>query len=85
LKKYIPLQIRAGNYSLEPNRKVNIHLFIDGSVVEGFINDKDAFTTRVFPKKENSDEVELFTEGSNLHLLGASVWQLNSSHNKTDF
>lgn len=85
LKKYIPLQIRTGNYSLGDNQKVNIHLFIDGSVVEGFINNKDAFTTRLFPKSKDSNQVEIFTEGGETQLLKAEVWDLNGSNNKTDF
>ena len=59
-------------------------MFIDGSVVEGFINDKEAFTTRIFPKFNDSDEVEVFENGSIL-INKLDFWHLKSSNNLTDF
>ncbi|MFV0591272.1 MAG: GH32 C-terminal domain-containing protein [Draconibacterium sp.] len=78
-------RIESGDYRLKKNELVELHMFIDGSVVEGFINGKDAFTTRIFPEFENSNEVELFSEGGNAKLLEMNVWELESSGNKTDF
>lgn len=84
-RKYIPLNTRTGQYVLDSKSNVNLHLFMDGSVIEVFINNKDAFTTRLFPKNENSNWVEVFTEGCPVQLNQASVWKLSSSHNKVDF
>jgi len=84
-REHIPLNIRTGKYSLGPNSKVNLRVFIDGSVVEVFINGKDAFTTRLFPLSKESTDVELFAEGGDIELLKASVWRLKSSNNKTAF
>ena len=78
-------RIESGDYKLKKNEPVELHLFIDGSVVEGFINGKDAFTTRIFPESEGSNEVELFSEGGNANLLEMNVWELGNSGNKTDF
>lgn len=80
----IPLNIRAGNYDLKQNEKVDLHIFIDGSVVEVFINNKDAFTTRIFPLHKTSDEVQLFADGK-LKLISAQVWKLKSSENNVRF
>ncbi len=84
-REHVPLNIRTGKYNLEPNSKVDLHVFIDGSVVEVFINGKDAFTTRLFPLSQESTDVELFTEGGNIEIFKASVWHLRSSNNKTAF
>ncbi len=35
-------------------------------MVEVFINDGDAFTTNIFPLKETSNQVEIFTGGANI-------------------
>lgn len=78
-------EIESGDYKLNKNEPVELHLFIDGSVVEGFINGKDAFTTRIFPEFENSNEVELFSEGGSLNLLEMKVWELKSNNFKTEF
>ena len=80
-----PNEGRKGSYDLKANQKMNIRLFIDGSVVECFINNEDAFTTRIFPLYSSSNEVQLFTEGSNMHLNSATVWKLKSTNNKTAF
>ncbi len=81
----IPKRIETGVYKLNRNEDVKIHLFIDGSVVEGFINDKDGFTTRIFPEFKNSDQVELFANRGSIILKELKVWELKSSNNQTDF
>ncbi len=85
LRKNVPLQIRTGDYKLRSNEKLNLHLFIDGSVIEGFINNEDAFTTRIFPLDANSNQVEIFTAGGRVNLIQATVWRLKSAHIKTAF
>lgn len=82
---WVRKNIEKGAYNLDSTKEVEIHLFVDGSVVEGFINGKDAFTTRIFPEFENSDEIELFTEGGSSKLMELKFWELKASNNKTDF
>ncbi len=82
-KEHIPLETRTGKYSIAPHEKVTFHLFIDGSVVEVFINNKDAFTTRIFPEYSSSNEVEVFAEQGSLQMIKAEVWQQKRSHNKS--
>lgn len=84
LKKYIPLNIRKGKYKLDLSHPVDFHIFIDGSVVEVFINKKDAFTTRIFPLKEKSSQFELFTEDTNIEVAG-ELWYLKQANINTDF
>lgn len=85
LRKYVPLQVRTGAFSVTPGQKINLHLFIDGSVVEGFINNQDTFTTRIFPLNSESSRVELFSAGGSVQISEAKVWQLKSSNNQTAF
>lgn len=84
LKKDIPLQVRKDTYPLESGIPVDFHVFIDGSVIEVFINEKEAFTTRIFPLKEDSNEVEIFTYGGDIRVEGA-YWDLNPAKMETDF
>lgn len=78
-------KIEKGQYKVNSGEEIEIRLFIDGSVIEGFINGKDAFTTRIFPKYKNSNEVEIFTEGGNLFVKELRVWDLKGCDNQTDF
>ncbi|GHV15739.1 hypothetical protein FACS1894179_01010 [Bacteroidia bacterium] len=84
LKKYVPLNIRKGKYKLDLSEPVDFHIFIDGSVIEVFINNKDAFTTRIFPLKENSSQFELFTEDTDIKVKG-ELWYLKQANMNIDF
>ena len=78
-------RMEVGDCKLKRNEIVKLQLFIDGSVVEGFINDKEAFTTRIFPKFENSNEIEIFCEDGDAKIKEIKIWNLRSSNNQTDF
>ena len=84
-KKFYPLNIRTGKYKINRNEKIKLHVFVDGSVVEVFINDKDAFTTRFFPGDKSSSQVELFSDGGSIQLKNAEVYRLRSAELKADF
>lgn len=84
LREHIPLNIRKDKYHVNASEPVEIHLFIDGSVVEGFINNQDAFTTRIFPLKKNSTQVELFSDGQTTEIA-AEVWKLKDAKVKMNF
>ena len=84
LKEHIPLRTKRDKYDLDLSKSIDFHLFIDGSVIEVFVNDGDAFTTRIFPLKETSNQVEIFTEGTNIGAK-ADVWTLKTAKVKTDF
>ena len=84
-RAHIPLNVRSGKFNIDPKQKLEMHVFVDGSVVEVFINNKDAFTTRIFPLNKESTVVELFAEGGNIQLIKASVWNLKSSNNTANF
>ena len=80
----IALQNRQGKYQFA-DQNLKIRVLIDGSVVEVFINDEDAFTTRIFPKDKNSNHVELFCEKGFLQLTEAKVWRMQNAIVKQDF
>jgi beta-fructofuranosidase len=85
VRKTIPANGRSGRYALQRSEKVNLHLLIDGSVVEVFINNEDAFTTRIFPAYKESNHIELFSDGGDIQLLEGKAWKLKKGQNKSDF
>ena len=80
----IPKDVREGMFSLTPGQEVDLHVFIDGSVVEVFINDA-AFATRLFPQDENSNVIELFSEGGKLQINKGDLWVLKSANITSDW
>lgn len=55
--------VRKGNYTIAPGSSVQVKIFIDGSVLEVFIDDKAHFTGRFFPTLPSATGVDLFAKG----------------------
>lgn len=84
-----PFQIRDysqyGDYSLDNNQSVKIHIFIDGAVIEVFVNDRDAFTATILPSDRESKIVDLFTTGGTALVEKIQIFELKSSGNTVDW
>ncbi len=83
-RRFIPLRVRKDLYELETSEPVDIHVFVDGSVVEGFINGEDAFTTRIFPLNESSSQAGVFADGTDSEVE-VDFWRLDSAKVKMNF
>ena len=64
--------------------EVTLHVFVDGSVVDGFINDEDAFTNRIYPSKANSTLVEIFSDGTDTQV-SADIWKMADAKVKMNY
>lgn len=73
--------IRRGVYSIAPGESFDVRIFVDGSVVEVFINEEDHFTIRFFPTLPSADGIELFVEGGNATAKNVKIWEMQSSYN----
>ncbi len=74
----VPKSIQTGEIPLE-RETMNWRIFIDGSVIEVFVNEEIAFSTRSFPSK-GSNAIGVFAEGGaatfeqvNLHELKSTL------------
>jgi len=83
-RKGIPLQVKKDAFVLDTDKTVSFHVFVDGSVVEVFINDKHAFTTRIFPSEQNSNQAEIFSDGGNIGLK-AEIWTIRPALMNMEF
>lgn len=84
LRQGIPNTVRKDAYRVAPGRSLELRLYIDGSVVEGFINGEDAFTTRIFTASEHSTQAELFASGPRT-TASATVYNLMPAPVQTNF
>lgn len=84
IKKGIPLRIKKDALVLDISKPVRFHVFVDGSVVEIFINDQHALTTRIFPSNQQSDQAEIFSEGDRIQVK-AEIWTIKPARMNTDF
>jgi sucrose-6-phosphate hydrolase SacC (GH32 family) len=67
--------------SLESNNEtLKLHMFVDRSSVEVFVNDGEAvFTEQIFPD-QTSKGLELFADNGTVHLKNLEVYQVNRAH-----
>lgn len=63
--------------------ELKINLFIDGSVLDLFINDKWATSMRVFPSSANADGVEVFADSS-VNVVELGAWELDGTASGID-
>lgn len=68
----------AAPYEMQQLRHLRVHLFLDHSIVEGFVNDELCMTGRVYPLREDSNTIRLFTQGSSVTMKSLSAWNLRS-------
>ena len=75
---------RTGYFRVGRKMPLELRLFIDGSVVEGFINGEDAFTARFFTSDEHATQVEIFSDGQRTQAA-ADVYDLRPASMTTAF
>ena len=76
-------RVDEDNYTVQGD-EVTLRLFVDGSVVEGFINDEDAFTNRIYPSKAGSTLVEIFSNGTDTRV-SADIWKIADAKVKMNY
>jgi len=64
--------------TLEDDGTLSLHLFLDRSVIEVFTNDAQALATRIYPTREDSTEISLYTADRNMTVESLDVWELTA-------
>lgn len=59
---------------------LDLHIFLDGSVLEVFINETKALSTRIFPEKSSSVGLDLFTQGGTAIFQSLDIWEMKNMH-----
>ncbi len=55
---------------------LSLRLFLDGSVLECFVNDRHCLTTRLYPTREDSDGVSIYAAGGRAHVETLDIWTM---------
>lgn len=71
--------VKSAFFSLaNPSMPIDWHIYIDGSVVEVFINDAYAFASRIYPVSPNSNGIDLFATGA-AAVANVTVYNMNTN------
>ena len=63
---------------IEDDEPVRLRIFVDRSVVEVFVNERQCVAVRVYPGREDSRGVSLLSRGQEAELLSLDCWQMRS-------
>ena len=61
-----------------PDEPVRLRVFVDRSVVEVFVNERQCVAVRVYPGREDSTGVSLLSRGQESELLSLDCWQMRN-------
>lgn len=62
---------------------MRIHIFIDHSIMDIFLNNKYAFSIRIFPTDSEASDIDVFSEGGSTHFGKLQIWKLDPSLSAT--
>jgi beta-fructofuranosidase len=70
---------------LEEKEDLELHLYVDGSVIEAFVNHEGAWTRRFYPPGSSPQDMRLQWTGKTAGIVSLSVWQISpiSAHRLT--
>jgi beta-fructofuranosidase len=74
LDEAVVRDVRTTPLKLIPSEPLELHIYLDRSVIEVFANDRVAMATRVYPTRTDSLGFEVATG----HLLSLEVWEMGS-------
>ncbi len=61
---------------LPPGQPLRLHVFVDRSIVEVFVNDQQCVAARVYPGREDSAGVSICSRGRPAALTALDLWQM---------
>jgi beta-fructofuranosidase len=71
--------IHGGNLNLGADEALELHVFLDRSIVEVFANARMTLTERIYPSREDSTSVAAFAVGGRATLESMQVWYLEEA------
>jgi len=69
-------------FYIEENEKLFLRVFIDKSVLEVFVNERQCVATRVYPSKKDSIGVSVLSKGSNSKIISLDAYDMKNIYKK---
>lgn len=64
--------------SFAKGEKLKLRVFIDRSIVEVFVNDRQSVTLRTYPERDDSKGISVRTAGNGAEILSLDAWRMES-------
>jgi beta-fructofuranosidase len=75
-----PKTVEAGPFELAPGEPLKLRVFVDKSVVEVFANGRQAVMRRIYPSRDDSVGVALFSTGGPASVATLEAWDMMPSN-----
>jgi len=75
-----PKSVEAGPLELKADEPLQLRVFVDKSVIEVFANGRQAVMRRVYPSREDSVGVVVFSNGGPAHVTALEAWDMMPSN-----
>ena len=72
--------VEGGPLELAPDEPLRLKIFVDRSVVEVFANDRQAVARCVYPTRDDSLGVVLFSRGGPAEVAGMDAWKMSPAN-----
>ena len=72
--------VERAPFALQPDEPLSLRVFVDGSVVEIYANDRQAICRRVYPGRADSLGVAFFAEGGKARFQNVKAWEMAPSN-----
>jgi beta-fructofuranosidase len=69
---------------LAPEENLKMRVFVDKSIVEVFVNNRQCLAIRVYPGRQDSVGVALRAVGRDVRLVVLDAWDMKSIYSPTD-
>jgi len=66
---------------LAPGEPLRLHIFLDRSVLEVFVNNRYYLASRIYPERQDSLGVDLFVRAGSVRINALDIWRLESIWN----
>lgn len=69
-------KMQSGQFELAKGERLRLHVFLDGSVIETFANERACLTARVYPENSHSVGMGLFSSGGKAKITSWEAWEM---------
>ncbi len=72
--------VEAAPFELRDGEALSLRIFVDKSIVEVFVNDRQAIARRIYPSRPDSLGVSLFARGGGVNAAQVDSWDMMPSN-----
>ena len=70
------IRIQEAPFQIPTGESLNLHIFLDHSILEVFANGRQCVTQRIYPARADSKQVRLFCKGSAVTVRSLRAWDM---------